>query len=647
MQQGQHPKSPTRRTTVQGARGARAGATARRSPVSTRSAAGPRSRPLRGPRRGDSKKRLLFVLALTMVAFLAISSRLIVLQVLDATSLDEAAAKQRLRTIELPGERGRIFDRDGGDLALSVPARTVYAQPRLISDPAATARKLAPLLHQPARTILGRLRDGGAWTYLARRIPVSAGQAVARLELPGIGVLSDTMRRYPSGQLASQVLGFVGTDGTGLAGVEQRYDGLLAGHSGQMLLEQDPSGRPIPQGQRSIEPARPGSDLVLTIDQNIQYIAERSLAAAVKQYQARAGSVVVMAPRTGEVLAVANMPTFDPNRFGVSSDEARKNRAVTNVFEPGSTNKVITAAAALDAGVVRPSTPVTIPPVLPLCPGVHPFHDSHQHGTERLSFADVVAQSSNIGTIKVATELGAERLAKAELDFGYGQRTGVDLPGESPGIVRPQDSWTCPDLGTNAIGQGVAVTVLQMARVYASVANGGLLVQPTLLRGTVDERGDYHEAERPTPKRVLSVRTTQTLTSILQGVIRQGGTGTQAALDDWTVAGKTGTAQVPNPKAGGYLPGAYVASFMGFAPAEDPRVVVAVVLDRPAKGIYGGTVAAPVFREVAGYALRHLQVPPSLGVGGGPAGSAPAPDGDVGGETPATPATGDPSGGVP
>ncbi|HZD75263.1 MAG TPA: penicillin-binding protein 2, partial [Actinomycetota bacterium] len=406
------------------------------------------------------------------------------------------------------------------------------------------------------------------------------------------------------------------------------------GHAGQMLLEQDPDGRPIPQGQRSIEPARPGSDLVLTIDQNVQYVAERALAAAVKRYQAKSGSVVVMVPRTGELLAVANVPTFDPNSFSRSSDEARKNRAVTNVYEPGSTNKVITAAAALDSGMVRPSTRITVPGVLPLCRGVHPFHDSHQHGTERLTFADVVAQSSNIGTIRVATKLGAARLAKAELDFGYGQRTGVDLPGETPGIVRPQSTWTCPDLGTNAIGQGVAVSVLQMARVYASVANGGLLVRPTLLRGTVDERGDFHASERPTPKRVLAVRTTQTLTSILEGVVREGGTGTAAALDDWTVAGKTGTAQVPDPDGGGYLPGAYVASFMGYAPAEDPRVVVAVVLDRPAKGIYGGTVAAPVFREVAGYALRHLEVPPSAG--GGDASGAQTP-GTPRGDPPARP----------
>ena len=570
------------------------------------------------------------LLALTMVAFLAISSRLVVLQVLDAPSLDEAAAKQRLRTIELPAVRGRIFDRNGDDLALSAQARTVYAQPRLVVDRAGTARKLAPLLGVPAKTISARLAAKTPWTYLARKIPAQRGDAVTRLGLPGIGVLSDTMRRYPSGALASQVLGFVGDDGSGLAGVEQRYDQLLRGHAGQMLLEQDPGGRAIPQGQRSVEPGRPGNDLVLTIDQELQYVAERELARAVKQYQARAGSVVVMAPGSGEILAIANMPTFDPNRFGTSSDQARKNRAVTDVYEPGSTNKVITAAAALDAGVVKPASRITVPPELQLCRGVHAFHDSHAHGTEELAFSDVVARSSNIGTITVAKKLGARRLARAELNFGYGRRTGIDLPGESAGILTPANDWTCADLGTNAIGQGVAVTVVQMARVYAAVANGGLLVQPTLLRGTVDARGRYKAAERGAVKRVVSAATSRTLTGILEGVVREGGTGTKAALRDWSVAGKTGTAQVPNPAGRGYLPGAYVASFIGFAPAQHPQAVVAVVLDRPAKGAYGGVVAAPVFREVTGYALRRLRVPPNLSTSDdATTSSTPAPDGDV------------------
>jgi cell division protein FtsI (penicillin-binding protein 3) len=657
MQQGQQRGAPAGRRTAQSAhrsthargssaargsssapaRGGGAAGAARGRGQAGRPAARPVARRRTRPRRGDSSRRLLVVLALSLTAFLAISSRLVVLQVLDAPSLDEAAAKQRLRTIELPAERGRIFDRSGDDLALSAQARTVYAQPRLVKDPATTASRLAPLLGVPARTIRARLAAPTPWTYLARKVSVQAGDAVTRLRLPGIGVLADTMRRYPSGALASQVLGFVGADGAGLAGVEQRYDQLLRGHAGQMLLEQDPGGRQIPQGQRSVEPATPGTDLVLTIDQELQYVTERALAKAVKDFQAQAGSVVVMAPGSGEILAMANMPTFDPNRYATSSAQARKNRAVSDVYEPGSTNKVITAAAALNAGVVKPTTPVTVPPALQLCPRVHPFHDSHSHGTEVLQFSDVVAQSSNIGTITVARRLGPARLARAELDFGYGKRTGVDLPGESPGIVTPLPDWTCADLGTNAIGQGVAVTVLQMARVYAAVANGGLLVQPTLLRGTVDARGRFHPAEAGTTRRVLAPATARTLTGILQGVVRKGGTGTRAALDDWSVAGKTGTAQVPNPKGHGYLSGAYVASFIGYAPAESPRVVVAVVLDRPAKGAYGGVVAAPVFRDVAGFALRRMQVPPTLANGDDPTtATTSAPDGDVPDGQPAT-----------
>jgi cell division protein FtsI (penicillin-binding protein 3) len=565
----------------------------------------------RRARRRDGRRRLLALLILSVLAFSAISGRLIVLQVLDAGSLDQAAAKQRLHTIELPATRGRIFDRNGDDLALSVPARTVYAQPRLVRDKAATARRLAPLLRRPLGFITGRLASKTPWVYLARRLPVERGEAVARLKLPGIGVLSDAVRSYPSGTVAAQVLGFVGDDGKGLAGVEQQYDALLRGHAGQVLLERDPHGRVIPQGQRSQESPEAGTDLVLTLDQYLQYLAEQSLARAVKQFHAKAGSLLVMDPRSGEVLTMANVPTFDPNRFERSRPEARKNRAVSDVYEPGSTNKTITAAAALEHRVVTPRTKVTVPPALTLCPGVKTFHDAHGHGTEVLSFADVVAQSSNIGTIQVAKALGAQRLARAEIDFGYGRRTGVDLPGESPGIILPLKDWRCTDLGVNAIGQGVAVTALQMASVYATVANGGVLMAPTLLRGMVDAGGSFEPAKRRPGRRVLSARTARTLSRILEGVVHEGGTGTLAALEEWRVAGKTGTAQKVDPRRRGYLPGAYVASFIGYAPAERPAVVVAVVLDQPVP-IYGGVVAAPVFREVAGAALRRLGILPTL-----------------------------------
>ena len=596
----------------------RAGGTRRRPPPPRRPARGrPAARRRRRARRRDGGRRLVALLGAALVAFLAIAGRLLVLQVLDAGSLDQAAARQRLHTIELPAGRGRIFDRNGDDLALSVPARTVYAQPRLVRDRAATARRLAPLLGRSRQRLAGLLASRTPWVYLARKLPAARGDAVAHLRLPGIGVLGDTARRYPSGRVAGQVLGFVGDDGAGLAGVEQQYDVLLRGHPGQLLLEEDPHGRPIPQGQRSLEPAEPGSDVVLTIDQDLQYVAEGALARAVKQFHAKGGSVVAMAPATGEVLAMANTPGFDPNHFAGSKPEARKNRAVTDVYEPGSTNKTITAAAALQAGTVTPETEVTVPGALDLCPGVKTFHDSHPHGTETLSFADVVAQSSNIGTIQVARQLGAERLARAELDFGYGRRTGIDLPGESPGILTPLRDWRCTDLGVNAIGQGVAVTVVQMASVYATVANRGVLQPPTLLRGTVDARGRFRPAQRPPGRRVLSEKTARTLGGILQGVVRQGGTGTLAALDDWSVAGKTGTARKPNPNARGYLPGAYVASFIGFAPATRPAVVVAVVLDQPTP-IFGGVVAAPVFKEVAGDALRRLGVLPDKPAPPGP-----------------------------
>jgi cell division protein FtsI (penicillin-binding protein 3) len=573
----------------------------------------PRRRPplRRRRRRVNGRRRLLALLILSILAFLAISGRLVILQVFDAGSLDQAAARQRLTVIDLPATRGRIFDRNLGDLALSVPARSIWADPRLVKDKKATAARLSKLLGVKKAKLAGRLALKSHFVYLARKIPKQTGDVIQRLRLPGVFVIADVARRYPSGSIAAQVLGFVDAEGRGVAGIEQQYDGLLRGHVGKIQLERDPQGRAIPQGRRSLEPAVPGTDLVLTVDQQLQYVTEQALARAVRDHKAKAGSVVVMSPRTGEVLAMANVPTFDPNRIARSKPEARKNRAIADVFEPGSTNKTITAAAALQHGVVTPRTETIVPDSLPLCPE-KTFHDSHSHAPELMTFADIVAKSSNVGTIMTARDLGRDRLYQAELDFGYGRRSGVDLPGESPGIVRAAKDWYCTDLGTNAIGQGVAVTVLQMATVYATVANHGVLRAPTLLRGTVDGHGRLAKADRRPGRRVLSARTAKTLSKILEGVVSEGGTGTAAALEEWRVAGKTGTARVPDTVRGGYLPGAYVGSFIGFAPAERPQVVVAVVIDRPTRGYYGGSVAAPVFKEVAATALRRLGVVPTL-----------------------------------
>ena len=573
----------------------------------------PRRRPplRRRRRRVNGRRRLLALLILSLLAFLAISGRLVILQVFDAGSLDQAAARQRLTVIDLPATRGRIFDRNLDDLALSVPARAVWADPRLVKDKQATAARLSRILGIPRPKLAERLALKSHFVYLARRIPKQTGDRIQRLRPPGVFVEGDVARRYPSGSVAAQVLGFVDAEGNGVAGIEQHYDGLLRGHEGKVQLERDPQGRAIPQGRRSLEPAVPGTDLVITIDQQLQYVTEQALAKAVHDHKAKAGSVVVMSPRTGEILAMANVPTFDPNRIAGSKPEARKNRAIADVFEPGSTNKTITAAAALQHGVVTPKTETIVPDNLPLCPE-KTFHDSHSHAPELMTFADIVARSSNVGTIMTARNLGKDRLYQAELDFGYGRRSGVDLPGESPGIVRAAKDWYCTDLGTNAIGQGVAVTVLQMASVYATVANHGVQRAPTLLRGTVDARGRVAKADRRPGRRVLSTRTAKSLSRILEGVVEEGGTGTAAAMDEWRVAGKTGTARVPDTVHGGYLPGAYVGSFIGYAPAERPQVVVAVVIDRPTRGYYGGSVAAPVFKEVAATALRRLGVVPTL-----------------------------------
>jgi cell division protein FtsI (penicillin-binding protein 3) len=576
----------------------------------------PRRRPQRRPlrprrRRVNGRRRLLALLILSVLAFSAISGRLVILQVFDAGSLDQAAARQRLIVIDLPATRGRIFDRNLDDLAISIPARAVWADPRLVRDKRRTAARLAKALGTSKAAIAERLGSRGRFVYLARRISRARGDRVQAMDLPGVFVEVDVARRYPSGTVASQVLGFVDVDGHGQAGIEQQYDGLLRGHAGKVQLERDPKGRAIPQGRRSLEPAEPGTDLVLTIDQQLQYVTEQALAKAVRDHKARAGSVVVMSPRTGEILAMANVPTFDANQVGGSRPEARRNRAVEDVFEPGSTNKTITAAAALEHGVRTPKTETIVPDSLPLCPE-KTFHDSHSHAPEPMTFADIVAKSSNVGTIMTARDLGRDRLYQAQVDFGYGRRSGVDLPGESPGILRPPQSWYCTDLGTNAIGQGVAVTVLQMASVYATVANNGVLRPPTLLRGMVDAHGRVAKAEPKPGRRVLSARTARTLSRILEGVVEDGGTGTAAALEEWRVAGKTGTARKPDTEHGGYLPGAYVGSFIGFAPAGRPAVVVAVVIDQPTRGYYGGSVAAPVFREVTASALRRLGVVPTL-----------------------------------
>lgn len=554
------------------------------------------------------------LLACTLLAFTGITGKLVALQVVDADTLTSVASHQRLRTVDLPASRGRVFDRNGRDLALTVDASTVYAQPQFVEDPEATVTKLAPLLDLSPDDLLGELISDKTFVYIARKVTPDVGERIEELHLPGIGVLQDSKRVYPNGTLAAHVLGFVrADDGKGLAGLELQHQDMLRGTAGEMLVEQDPAGRPIPGGQHSLEPPVPGSDIVTTLDINLQYKAEEALARVVEEHDAKGGEIVVMRPSTGEILAMANSPRFDPNTFWEYDDKSWRNRAVVDAYEPGSTNKVITAAAALEAGVVTPSTELNVPDRLPLCPE-KTFSDSHDHPTEVMPFSEVVAVSSNVGTIKVAKELGAGRLAQAALDFGYGKPTGVGFPGETAGLVTPVDEWHCTDLGTNAIGQGVAVSVLQMASVYATIANGGVRAQPTLVSGVVDAEGEFQPADPQPETRVITEQTADRLLQILGKVVGEDGTAPVASLAGYEVAGKTGTARVPDPDARGYLPGAYIPSFIGVVPADraEDGVVIAVTIDQPQQGgYYGGQVAGPAFKEVASYAVTRLGLPPS------------------------------------
>lgn len=548
--------------------------------------------------------RLLALFALFSLGLTGVGARMVVLHVRDAPTYEALAAAQRVREIELPAERGTIYDRSMRELALSLPARAVYADTSLVTDPAAAAGLLAPILEVPRQELLSLLSSEDAFEYLARRVDLQDANRVERLELAGIGLLEETKRYYPGGSLAAQVLGFVGLDGAGLEGVELEYERTLSGTPGSTIIEQDPDGLTIPQGDQGMtEPVR-GRDVVLTIDTHLQYHAEQALAEAVRGNGAKGGMVIALEPESGDILAMATAPAFDANAFAESSVAVRRNRGVTDVYEPGSVNKVITAAAALEEKVIGLEERLSVPDRYRVSDRW--FHDSHPHPTQAMTLTDIIAESSNVGTIMTAERLGKETLDSYLREFGFGRPTGVGLPGEADGILMPEDEWWGTSMATIPIGQGIAVTPLQMASVYATIANDGLRVTPRVIRGTVGEEGDLREAPQPAGTPVVSANTADLVTGMLARAVETG-TGQEAQVPGYWAAGKTGTARKPLEGELGYSD-QYVASFIGFAPASDPAIVVAAILDEP-DTVYGGVAAAPLFREVVGFALAHMRVP--------------------------------------
>lgn len=583
----------------------------RRSPQARRSTAPARRPAVPFRRAGRPRVRLGATLLVLLVGFGAIVVRLVDVQAVGGQRYAAFGASQRFQDIALPADRGSIFDRNGNDLAISIPQRTIWADPRLVEDPAAVASQLAPLLGLDAAgslALAAKLGAGNQFTYVARRVDDQVANAVAALELPGIFFLDEPERFTPAGDLARSVLGQVGVDNEGLSGLELQYDDLLTGEPGELVIEKDPDGRTIPGGERQLEPAARGDDLVLTIDRSMQYETERALAAQIAAKGAKGGVAIVSRPDTGEILALANMVT-DPETGAVAA--VGNNMAVTAVYEPGSVNKVITVAAALEEGLVAPSTEIVVPDRLQVSD--HLFRDAEAHPTESYSVTRILTESSNVGTIKLAQMLGKERLDTYLRRFGMGARTALDFPNEAPGILLDPADYSGTSIGSIPIGMGIAVTAMQMLEAYNVLANGGVYVPPKLVLETVDAGGESHPTVAGEPRRVVSESTAARMRDMLANVVAEG-TGTRGGITGYTVAGKTGTARKPLPTGGyqdaqGYR---YVATFAGFVPAERPELSIIVVIDEPVGDIYGGLVAAPVFADLAQYGLRLFRIPPPL-----------------------------------
>jgi cell division protein FtsI (penicillin-binding protein 3) len=566
-------------------------------------------------------RRIRWLLVIYGLVVLLTVVQLVQIQVLDAQEYSDRGVRQRARTIDLPSTRGRIYDRDGDVLATSVQAATIYGDPRVFrpsetpdgtpvpaaADAAAVAAEIAPLVGREVGDVLERLTKDAHFVYLARQLDHDVGETIMELGLPGIGMLIEPRRVYPGGELAGQVVGFTGIDGEGLQGLESQFDPVLRGSPGMLVLERAPGGLDIASGIRELLPPEVGTDLVLTLDREIQHAAERAAAEVTEEFNAQGASILVIEVGTGDVLGMASYPSFDPNQRGESDHENLRNRAVTDVFEPGSTQKALTVAAAIEEGLVRPTTVMTVADGISV--GGKRFTDAYSHPTEQWSLTEVMERSSNVGTIMVAQELGAERLDRYLREFGYGRASGVNFPGEAGGLLMSHENWWGTSLPTISIGQGVAVTLLQLANAYATLANDGVAVQPRIVRGTVGDDGRLTPTAPSAESRVVSPQTARQVREMLeQAVAGEHGTGGRAMVPGYRVAGKTGTARKPSVDARGYS-GEYISTFVGFAPLEAPRFVVAVMVDEP-RPYYGGIVAAPAFSRVMEATLMSQRIPP-------------------------------------
>jgi cell division protein FtsI (penicillin-binding protein 3) len=557
----------------------------------------PTRRPRRGPglpptRLVERRIGLLFAMFLMLLAIAAL--RATWLGTIRSGSLSQRAVSQQIQNVDDPAQRGTIYDRNGVELAVSEDSVTVFANPLQIKEPVKVAAKLAPLMGMKEDELLRKVSDRSTgFVYLRRKMDPTAGERVAERKIEGIGTTTEPKRVYPQGYLASQVLGMVGTDNAGLAGLEYSQDQTLRGADGERRLVKDALGKTVSvvETKRS----RAGENLHLTLDARIQERTEAVLSEVGQTYTPQGATAVVMDPRSGEILALANWPRVDANNIDGSPAFARQNRAIQANYEPGSTFKAFTVSGAMEEHLVQPGTTLAVPPTITVADRT--VGEAHEGGGGIKSVAQILKESSNVGSVMIGLKLGAKRFDKWVRRFGFGRPTGVDLPGEEGGIVLRPEHYSGSSMGNMPIGQGIAVTPMQMATAYTAIANHGVMRRPYIVKG-----------DQPPPKRVINRRTAGQVSHMLEGVLGPGGTAQEAQVAGYTLAGKTGTAE----KAikGGYSKTDFIASFIGFAPAKNPRLLVAVMVDTPRGDIYGGTVAAPAFERIMEFALPYLKIPP-------------------------------------
>jgi len=555
------------------------------------------------------KKRIRFVTVIFLIVMSLYMARLIEIQVVRGPELAASSQNSRLQTLALPALRGDFTDINGTPIATTVMARNVTVDPTLIKDPAGTAATLSPILGIPVKTIVAALTVDSRFSYVAKRITPETWKAVAELGIPGVFSEPTTNRVYPNGSLAATVIGYVGAEGTGLGGLEFGLNKQLMGTDGKLTVERV-NGREIPASERqSIAPVD-GLSVRLTLDSDLQAMLETSLDAQVKATGAEGGVAVIMEPGTGNILAMATYPTFDPNNPFATDDKAKRNTTVTDVFEPGSTSKVMTMASVIEEGGANPGTKYTIENRLSR--GGTSFKDYKDHKTEHFTLAGVLAKSSNIGTILASESIGEKKLYSYLQKFGIGQTTGMNFPGESTGKlpdINNENEWSDTTFPTLAFGQGLSVNAVQATSVFATIANDGVRMPPRLIAGYSNSQGAYEPSQLADGVRVVSAATAKTVREMLETVVSEDGTGKNMQIPGYRVGGKTGTANRYNEATGGYS--GYTSSFIGIAPAEKPALVMSVSIHNPKTSTYGSVVAGPVFKKVMTYALAHRKIPPS------------------------------------